>query len=116
MIMNTAANPPNDTNAKWRMSKNVLNAGELNGSLTLIGPGSELEPETSSAERVIYVAQGVITAAFSAANYILQTDETLVVPPGRSLELRNSGDAPAKILVVSLPSRRRAETPLVVLN
>ncbi|WP_175414945.1 cupin domain-containing protein [Nibricoccus aquaticus] len=112
--MNTAANPPNDT--KWRMSKNVLNAGELNGSLTLIGPGSELEPETSSVERVIYVAQGVITAAFSAANHILQTDDTLVVPAGRSLEIRNSGNAPAKVLVMSLPSRRRAETPLVVLN
>ena len=114
MNMNTAANPPNDT--KWRMSKNVLNAGELNGSLTLIGPGSSLEPETSSAERVIYVAQGVVTAAFNAANYILQTEETLVVPAGRSLEIRNSGSAPAKILVVSLPSRRRVETPLVVLN
>jgi quercetin dioxygenase-like cupin family protein len=114
MNMNTAANPPNDT--KWRMSKSVLNAGELNGSLTLIGPGSSLEPETSSAERVIYVAQGVVTAAFNAANYILQTDETLVVPAGRSLEIRNSGSAPAKILVVSLPSRRRVETPLVVLN
>jgi len=66
MIMNTASNPPNET--KWRMSKNVLNAGELNGSLTLIGPGSSLEPETSSVERVIYVAQGVVTASFSAAN------------------------------------------------
>jgi len=46
----------------------------------------------------------------------LQTDETLVVPPSRSLEIRNSGNAPAKVFVVSLPSRRRAETPLVVLN
>jgi mannose-6-phosphate isomerase-like protein (cupin superfamily) len=114
MIMNTAANPPNET--KWHMSKNVLNAGELNGSLALVGPSSSLEPVTSSAERVLYVAQGTVTAAFSAANYILQTDETLHVPAGRSLEIRNTGDAPAKILVVSLPSRRRAENPLVVLN
>ena len=114
MNMNTAANPPND--AQWRMSKNVLNAGELNGALTLIGPGSSLEPSESSLGRVIYVAQGVVTAPFNAANYILQTDETLVVPAGRSLEIRNSGEVPAKILVVSLPARRREQSPLVVLN
>lgn len=114
MIMNTAANPPNEN--QWRMSKNVLQSGELNGSLALLGPGTSLEPAEAAVERILYVAQGVITASFSAANYILQTDHTLVVPAGRTLEIRNSGDLPAKVLVVSMPSRRRLEAPLVVIN
>lgn len=114
MIMNTASNPPNDTT--WRMSKNVLSAGELNGSLTLIGPGTELPENNSSVERVIYVAQGTITASFSAANYILNVDETLVVPASRTLAIRNSGDAPAKILILSLPAPRRLVPALVTLN
>lgn len=114
MIMNTAANPPNEN--QWRMSKNVLQSGELHGSLALLGPGSSLEPTESHVERVLYVAQGVVTASFSAANYILQTDHTLVVPSGRTLEIRNSGDIPAKILVVSMPARRRHDVPLVIMN
>jgi quercetin dioxygenase-like cupin family protein len=115
MIMNTASNPPNDATT-WRMSKNILNAGELNGSLTLIGPGSELPASESAVERVIYVAQGTITASFSAANYILNVDETLVVPPSRTLAIRNSGETPAKVLVISLPAPRRAVPALVTLN
>lgn len=112
--MNTASNPPNDTT--WRMSKNVLNAGELNGSLTLIGPGSELPESTSSVERVLYVAHGNVTATVGLANYILNADETLVIVPGRTLAIRNQGDVPAKILTLTLPSRRKAETSLTVLN
>ena len=113
MIMNTAANPPNETS--WHMSKNVLNAGELNGSLALLSPGAAIDPATSAAERVLYVAQGTVTAAFSAANYILQPDETLLIPAGRTLEVRNTGDSPARVLTISLPSRKR-ESALVTLR
>jgi quercetin dioxygenase-like cupin family protein len=114
MIMNTASNPPNDTT--WRMSKSVLNAGELNGSLTLIGPDCELPASESPLERVIYVARGTVTASFSAANYILNVDETLVVPPSRALGIRNSGETPAKVLIISLPAPRRLVPALVTLN
>ena len=105
-----------ETSRERRLSKNILSAGDLNGLLTLIGPGSDLVPSESSLERVLYLAQGSVTASFSSANYILNADETLVVPAGRKLAIRNHGDAPAKLLVISLPSPRRVESPIVRLS
>jgi glyoxylate utilization-related uncharacterized protein len=114
--MNTTQQNQLTENATWRMTKNVLNAGELSGSLTLLGPASSTEETESAVERVLYVAQGCVTATVGPANYMLSTDETLHIVPGRTLALRNHGDTPAKILTLSLPSRRRVESPLVVLN
>lgn len=110
-------NEQNSINStSWRMAKNILNAGELHGSLTLLGPGSSTEELESSAERVLYIAHGSVTATVGPANYMLNADETLHIVPGRTLMLRNHGDTPAKIFTLTLPSRRRAEAPLVVLN
>jgi mannose-6-phosphate isomerase-like protein (cupin superfamily) len=114
--MNTTERNHLTEDATWRMAKNILNAGELNGSLTLLGPGSSTEEMESAVERVLYIAQGSVTATVGPANYMLNPDETLHIVPGRILTIRNHGDSPAKIFTLALPSRRREENPLMVLN
>jgi glyoxylate utilization-related uncharacterized protein len=114
--MNTTEQNHLPSNATWRMAKTILNVSELNGSLTLLGPGSVTEETESAVERVLYIAQGSITATVGPANYMLNVDETLHIIPGRALTIRNHGDSPAKIFTIALSSRRRAENPLVVMN
>lgn len=114
--MNTSEQNHLTSSATWRMAKNILNASELNGSLVLLGPGSATEETESAVERVLYIAQGSVTAMVGPANYMLKVDETLHIIPGRSLTIRNHSDSPAKIFTLALPSRRRAENTLVVLN
>lgn len=114
--MNTSAHPEASEQATWRMAKNVLNAGELQASLTLLGPGSSTEEESAQTERVLYVAQGSITAVVGPAHYMLTPDETLHLQPGRSLAIRNHGNSPAKLFILTLPSRRRRDDSLVIMN
>lgn len=97
----------------WCLSKNVLSSGELNASVTVLGPGGESEELESTVGRVLFVAQGSLTATVGLANYILNPDETLHVPENRSLALRNTGSVPAKVFTLNLPAARQRE-PLLV--
>lgn len=97
----------------WCISKNVLSSGELNASVTIIGPGGETVELESAVGRVLFVAQGSVTATVGLANYILNPDETLHVPANRSLTLRNTGSAPARIFALNLPAARQPD-PLLV--
>ncbi len=98
------------------MSKNVLNEGEINGALTLLGPGSSTEEQTSSLARVLFVSHGNVTAAVQTAHFILKADQALHVAPHRPLVLRNHGETPAKVLIVTVPSPARSKGNLVFLN
>jgi mannose-6-phosphate isomerase-like protein (cupin superfamily) len=97
----------------WCISKNILSSDELNGSLTIIGPGGETLEAESASDRVLYVAQGSVTATMALANYILNADETLQIPANRTLTLRNKGSVPAKVFSLTLPAPRRREEILV---
>jgi glyoxylate utilization-related uncharacterized protein len=98
---------------EWCLTKNVLNEGDLAGFVTLLGPGCETPSEDSAVDRVLYVAQGAVTASTAIANTILNTDQTFHVPEGRSLVVRNHTEAPAKFLTLTLPAKRKEE-PLLV--
>lgn len=114
--MNAAAEI-NDLSANtWILTKPVLKAGELTGSLDLLGPRAERTETTARVERVLYVAQGVVTVEVGSTNYILNTDETLHIAADRSAVLRNHGLAPAKVFTLALPARRHAEAALVFPN
>jgi hypothetical protein len=96
-----------------RFSKTVLSEGDLNGFVTLLGAGGETPADEVSVDRVVYVAQGAVTACTDLANTIVNTDQTFHVPENRSLTIRNHTDAPAKFLTLTLPAKRREE-PVVV--
>lgn len=106
MITITTLPPPENTT--WRMTKDVFNAAGFAGSITLMGPRSELEPQTSPLERVLYLVEGAITADLGDTNYILHVDDSLVVPANRTVRLRNNEKTPAKVLTLSLPQREAA--------
>jgi mannose-6-phosphate isomerase-like protein (cupin superfamily) len=95
------------------MHKSVLENGELKGGLTLLGPGAATSVIESAFDRVVYVAQGTVTAIVGPANFMLSLDETLQVSAGKGLSLRNHGSAPAKVLVITLPARRREPSTVV---
>ena len=97
------------TGNEWCVTKNVLSEGDLSGSVTLLGPGCETPSEQTAVDRVLYVAQGAITAKTDIANTIVNTDQTFHVPEGRTLVVRNHGEVPARFLTVTLPMKRREE-------
>jgi quercetin dioxygenase-like cupin family protein len=99
--------------AELRFSKTVLSEGDLNGFVTLLGPGCETPADEAAVDRVLYVAQGAVTACTDLANTIVNTDQTFHVPENRSLTIRNHTDAPAKFLTLTLPAKRREEPVLV---
>ena len=95
--------------SEWCVTKNVLSEGDLSGSVTLLGPGRETPGEQSAVDRVVYVAQGAVTASTEIANTIINTDQTFHVPEGRTLVVRNHGEVPARFLTLTLPMKRREE-------
>lgn len=113
----TTMNPTAETNDPaanaWILTKPVLAAGELTGSLDLIGPRATKAETTTAVERVLYVAQGAVTAVVAATHYVLTVDQTLHVSAGRPLTLWNHGLAPAKIFTLALPAKRTEETVLM---
>ena len=94
--------PPPDT--PWVLSKNVLDEAGLLGELHLLGPGAEkLHDAPAHGARLLFVASGPITVTSGRTNHILQTEDTLHLPAGAGIALRNSGPRPAKVLVINLP-------------
>jgi mannose-6-phosphate isomerase-like protein (cupin superfamily) len=97
------------TGNEWCVTKNVLSEGDLSGSVTLLGPGCETPSEQTAVDRVLFVAQGAVTAKTDIANTIVNTDQTFHVPEGRTLVVRNHGEVPARFLTLTLPMKRREE-------
>jgi len=98
----TPSSIPPDT--PWILSKVVLNDAGLNGDLHLLGPGAE-RAATSAAPgaTVLFVVAGPVTVSVGAKNFILQSEETLQLPPGAQPSLVNPNATPAKVLVLTLP-------------
>jgi Cupin domain. len=113
--MNTLETVPIEPTT-WCMSKNILTEGELSGALTLLGPGSSTEEQTSALARVVFVAHGNVTAAIGTANFILKADQALHVAPDRPLVVRNHGESPAKVFILSVPAPSRPKGNIVYLN
>jgi glyoxylate utilization-related uncharacterized protein len=106
-MKNSSSLPPPDT--PWIMSKSVLNESGLSGDLKLLAPGASYVPERPApGETILFVGAGSITAAIEINNYVMQPETTLRIPPGRRYELRNPTDAPAKVLILTLPPSRPA--------
>jgi mannose-6-phosphate isomerase-like protein (cupin superfamily) len=100
------------TGNEWCATKNVLSEGDLTGTVTLLGPGAETPSEQTAVDRVLYVAQGSVTASTEIANTIINTDQTFHVPEGRALVVRNHGEVPARFFTLTLPMKRR-EAPIL---
>jgi Uncharacterized protein, possibly involved in glyoxylate utilization len=97
--------PPPDT--PWVLSKNVLNEAGLSGNLHLLAPGAEMNVDGASpGPLVMFVVAGPVTVSCGAKNFILQTENTLHLPPGSKYGLRNRETSPVKVLVLTLPAPR----------
>jgi mannose-6-phosphate isomerase-like protein (cupin superfamily) len=104
-MKNSTSLPPPDT--PWIISKLVLNEAGLNGDLKLLAPGASYSPEIpAEGETLIFVVAGSITAAIDKNNFVLQPETTLRIPAARRYEVRNPTEAPAKVLVLTLPPPR----------
>lgn len=113
-IMTTQPSAPDSVSA-WNLAKSVLTSKSASATVHLLSPGAVL-PETvgsGSTELVLYVAQGGLVATIGPGNFILNCDETLLVPANRPWSVRNTGPIPAKLFVLVLPAPRIEVAPVV---
>lgn len=109
--MNTTASAiPPDTPAlspaPWAVAQTVVAEAGLDAEVVLLGAGAEREYESVARQRLLYVVAGSVTATLAPTNHIVSADGTLVIPAKRALTLRNTGPAPTKIFILTLPAPR----------
>lgn len=103
------------TDSPWLLSKTILTEGEIEGTLTVLGPGVETQaPDHPVAhDTVLFVAEGTPTVIIGELNYVLRPEEAFVVQRGKTHRFHNESPAPARVFAVSLPAPRPAEPAIV---
>jgi glyoxylate utilization-related uncharacterized protein len=99
--------------AAWKSTKPVLSSKSASAAVHFLNPGAALPETSNAAELVLYVAQGELVATVGVANFILNCDETLLVPAGRAWSARNASQFATKLFALVLPPRRAEPAPTV---
>lgn len=96
-------------------SRTILSEERMNGSLMLLESGQELslDDTTSNQEHVLFVAEGSLTVRIGELSHVLNKDQAMHLPAGKSATLCNDTAGWAKILRLDLQLPAPVD-PLVV--
>lgn len=90
------------------LTKTILAQDGFHGSLVTLGPGAETSSyEASSvAEHLLFAVAGEATVRLGDINQVLNQDDALLVPPGRSYHITAGVHTGAKLLRLDVPPRQ----------
>jgi len=97
-----------DSVASATNSKTILSKAGFACSLIILAPGDETPPREADQveEHLLFVVEGEATVRFDVVNTILNKDEALLIPRGKSHVISTHSGGWAKLLRVDVPPRQ----------
>ena len=98
--------------------KTILSQEGFTGALIRLAPGEATPPidPAPPSEQLLFVVEGEATVRRDLVNTVLEKDQALLIPQGRSYTITATGETEAKILRFETPQRQDPFPALVTID
>ena len=96
-----------ETTGNWRLVRRALDVGAFGINLVTIPPGEQIPEHDETGrdqEEVFYILEGTPTLVIDGEDHAAPSGTFARLDPEHRRTVRNDGEAPAAVLIISAPS------------